>query len=77
MDWREFAKRCETEFEEVMRLRRKCEDILEWGNEDYARDDWRNRDRCVFALVIIFPDAFLRVLIGGHHTITKKHHGDY
>lgn len=65
MDWKyEFAKRCETEFEEIMRLWRNCEDILEWGNKDFARDDWRNGDRHVFSLAIMFPDelSFLRCL---------------
>ena len=27
--------------------------------------------------IILFEGDGGRVLIGGHHTITKKHHGDY
>ncbi|KAL8856201.1 MAG: hypothetical protein Q9178_007166 [Gyalolechia marmorata] len=47
-----------------MRLWGNCEDIPEWANKDYARDDWRNGRRHIFSMVIMFPDefSFLRCL---------------
>ena len=59
MDWkRKLASRCEIELQEIRRLWGRCEDILEWSNENDALDDWHDGDRQVFALVIAFQDQF-------------------